>query len=360
MKNTIKLNIRNIARECKVSPATVSKVINDKKYVSTETRHKVLEAINKFKYDPARNMPWAREAKTRLIGFVSPLSPVDTNSFGTNAITIADRIIRNKGYNCVLFRDEDLQQKLKDEFHKGRKGLFCDGFIFFCPHVWEDAIQTLKGWNVPMVLVRRATRTKGVLTIMDNDYKGAWAAMEHLHRLGHRTIGYIGVHPRPGTGMRERQNGYADYVRQHGLTSDARLQLVYMPLATVADLEPRLIDLLHSPVRPTAFFCEDDDRAMHLIRFLAKQNIRVPHDVAVVGYDNTPPGRDFNPSLTSVDIPINDMLDWASRVLFDQLAGNQPGAANIVLENRLVVRESCGARESTNNEVRSEKWGEKR
>jgi DNA-binding LacI/PurR family transcriptional regulator len=188
---------------------------------------------------------------------------------------------------------------------------------------------------------------------MDNDYKGAWLAMEHLHQLGHRAIGYVCSRLRPGTGMLERKNGYAEYVRQNGLTSDERLQLVTTSPTDLEGLGPQLAELVRSPLHPTAFFCEDDERAMRLIRCFEQQGIRVPQDMAVVGYDNTQQGRDFSPALTSVDIPVNDMLDWACRVLFDQLAGNRPGTANIVLENKLVVRQSCGAQQSTKCEVRT-------
>jgi DNA-binding LacI/PurR family transcriptional regulator len=107
-------------------------------------------------------------------------------------------------------------------------------------------------------------------------------------------------------------------------------------------LDTWLVKLMKKPAPPTAFFCYDDTLAIHLINGLEKLGIRVPEDVAVVGYDDLDEAAHFKPALTTVNMPVGEMCTVACKIVADYVEGVKMGKMEVVLEDELVIRESCG------------------
>jgi DNA-binding LacI/PurR family transcriptional regulator len=339
------LGVRSIARECKCSPATVSNAINNKGRINAQTRKKVLAVIRRLNYNPHGNIPWFKKVKTRLIGLVTPTTSAEIDPFFSRAIACTREMTGRHGYNCVLYFDQEIAHKAVEEFHQGRGSIPCDGLIFFCPyHPWDQSLEALKSWGVPTVLVRRETTVAGIPTITDNDRKGSRLAMQHLHQLGHTRIGFVGTWAE--TVPDERFRAYRDYLRQHGL-ENSTAWVCNKQTAARPELRAWLQELWAAPVRPTAFACTSDECAAGLINTLRGLGLRVPADVSVTGYDNNRTAAEFHPALTTVNVPVREMIERAGQLLFETLGRTHQDHApaeriNIEIENELVVRESTG------------------
>lgn len=350
--NKIKLNIRRIARECNFSPAAVSNVINNKGRLKQETRKKILETIKRLKYDPYQNMPWITKRLTRLIGLVVPFTNFESDPFFSQAMTRAKTAVSEEGYNCIVYFDREMTRMIALDSPQGRHTIPCDGFIFFCPNPdWEPGLRVLNSWDIPCALIRRKTTVPGVTVLSDNDSQGTWLAMDHLHQLGHTRIGMISVDHGAQNYLEERRHGYDEYIRQHGLEHNVDWIFVFHENRKTPLLGDWLKALMTAPSRPTAFFCWDDTLAISLIKNATALGWRVPEELAVVGYDNAYIGESFQPALTTVNIPVKEMIETACHVIFDRIAGNTQEKSIIEFKNELIVRESSGVHLKVRNTV---------
>jgi DNA-binding LacI/PurR family transcriptional regulator len=334
------IGIRDVASKSGVSICTVSYVLNNKKNVKEETRQKVLRAIKSLKYDPYRNIPLARQNTVRALGIVLPFNVQGMRQFYHRAISAAKAATSREKYDCLIYSEDDMAAKLADDYHRGRKNILCNGMIVFCPcSDWERYLEAFHAWEVPTVLIRRTTRVPGVSTISDDDYNGTCLVMEHLHKLGHQKVAMVGWNLDTGFTPRHLE-AYHAQVKQYGMVRDERLVINFARFAE--PLEQRLEEIMRSDVRPTAFMCSDDPLAVRVIRKLERLGLRVPRDAAVIGYDNDTAPEILRSELTTVNVPVEEMVRLGCKMLCDARPEGATGKLDIVCENTLIVRESCG------------------
>jgi DNA-binding LacI/PurR family transcriptional regulator len=340
------ITFEDIVRESKVSKATVSRVLNNRANVAEKTRRKVLSAVKKLKYDPLLNMPLARRARTNTLGLVLPVevvSPDRMDVYFYRAMTAFKKAGSDLGYNGSFFYMDELEKKVDAGLRPA------DAFIFFCPQGdWDRVLEKLRARDVPCVLVRRSTRVPHVPVISDDDYAGGTLVMAHLHQLGHRRIALAGTTTLPY--VSDRWRAYHDYVRTHGLDADPGLEW-YLDRRESISLEAWLAGLLRAPHPPTAVVCGHDLAATNVIKIVSRLGLSVPGDVAVVGYDDDYIAAVFHPSITTVKIPVSEMLGLACALARDMLHDGRATHTNIQVDNQLVVRESCGAIKEQTREV---------
>ena len=333
------VNIRDIARETNLSIATISRVLHNKSNVREKTKKKVLATMQRLNYDPQETIPLMKKVRTHSLGLVIPHFTMQSNPFYSRSVIKFKEITNAQGYQSILYSVEEIVQKTIKEFQNGRAGLIAEGLVVFCPHQnWDRYLKILQDWKVPTVLVRRETRVPGVPVLMDDDYKGARLALDHLYNLGHRRIIHIG-YTMEGY-VQERIQAYQDFINEHsmpqdllllvnGLSEEERVQWIEEKM-TVA--EP-----------PTAIFCYSDFHAILTIKKLKKLGIKVPEDCAVIGYNNGYEAELFSPAITSVDIPVEQMISMGIDLISKQIQGMETESVSIKFTNKLIVRESCGA-----------------
>lgn len=281
----MKITVKTIARECNVSPGTVSRVLNNRTNVKEETRRKILSTIKKLQYDPFKNLPLINNIKTRTLGLVLTYTSGDSiHPFDNRAIVTMQQSARRHGYNCLLLSEDEIMQKTQDDFHLGSRNIPCDGLVLFCPRTnWNSYLPVLRNWGIPCVLVRRTTDLGGIAMINDNDYAGELLALEHLYALGHRTIGIFGRGLEPGPQVNARYTAYLDFIVRQRLNQGA--PLVYNLDRETASPFPQWFNQVKKH-GITAFVTLTDDLAVDLIKRLKALGVRVPEDISVVGYDN--------------------------------------------------------------------------
>lgn len=329
--------IKDVAEQARVSIATVSKVLNDPDYGSAQTRTRVMSAVKKLGYRPnnvARSMV---KGKTNVIALVIP----DVrNQFFTSVARGVEDVASKYDYRVMLCNtDEDpaKQQKYIDVF----RTRIVDGFIIAVASERDRHLRNIDRQVLPFVFIDRVCEEiPGDAIVVDNR-DGAHKAVTHLLQLGHRRIGLITGKRDTLTG-RERLRGYLEAFRDYGLEPDD--ELIKDGGFTIEGGYEAAKALLSVKDRPTAVFVSNNAMTIGCLKALAEARIRIPDQMAVVGFDDSEWAEFFTPPLTVVRQPTYTMGTLAGEILFQRILGTAPPERKeIVLKPELVIRESCGA-----------------
>ncbi len=214
-----------------------------------------------------------------------------------------------------------------------------DGLIVSGPRVDDEELAALVADGFPIILQGSLPNVPAPSVDIDNR-AGARAAVEHLLGLGHRRIGCITNAPLAYTAAENRLAGYRDALAAAGIAFDA--DLVAEGAFDAASGHAAMTSLLDRPDQLTAVFVASDIVAFGALRALREAGRRVPADVSVVGFDDIPLARHFDPPLTTIRLPANALGAAAGRALIDRLAG-RPTSERTLLPTELIVRESTAA-----------------
>ena len=335
------ITIRDIARKCKVSKSTVSRVLHDDAHVKEHTRKKVLDAIGKLQYNPYNNAPMAGQVTAKSLGLVLPSEVDDTTPFFHRAISQFRKVVRGKGYECTFYTTADLAEKLNSNRMQELQSLKNNALVFFCPHGnWDVLLKGLKDRGIQCVLIRRQTTVPGIPVITDDDYEGGMLVYEHLFSVGHTRI--AAAEGSSSEYMLGKQKAFTAFLARHGLADDKALRWDEVQQPEIS-LEAWVRGLVHSDNKPTAIACCSDQMAIQVIKVLKQEGLSVPENMVVTGYDNDYTAGLFSPGITTVNIPVNEMISQACKLAIDLLNGEQVGNVEMKFNNELVIRESCGS-----------------
>ena len=330
-----KPTIRDVAAKAGVSIATVSKFINSTQRFTSGVERKIQSAIEELEY---HSNPLARSMITGKTGSVGVAILDICNPHFTSMVKGANRIALEHGYN-LLFVDTEESQAREDEL-LGALSRRVDGLIV-SSRMPEEQMHRLLAFGKPVVFSGRPAPVGavGVPSIGVDAYAAAYMIGELLVKQGHRAIAYLGFAPaRPDM---ERMRGLSECLEARGL-SLARFE-VREP--TLAEGERVCSSIVLRKEKPDAVVCYNDMIAIGFMGVAKSLGISIPQDMSVVGIDNIPFGRFTSPALTTVDIQSERLGEEAMQLLFRQIAGlNPPDIGHLMLEPRLVMRDSTAAR----------------
>lgn len=334
--------IKDVAAEAGVSIATVSRVLNDPNYGSAGTRTKVLAAVKKLKYQ-ANNI--ARSMVHGKTGIIALVIPDVRSQFFTDVARGVEDIANKYDYRVMLCNtDEDLlkQRKYLDAF----RSKIVDGFIIAVASEEDPFLKQIDREKIPFVLVDRLYPGIPADAVVVDNRDGAEKAVSHLIRLGHRRIGVITGKQDTLTG-RERLNGYRDAHRNLHLDLDEHL--IKDGGYTITGGYQATLAFLKDQEKPTAIFVSNYAMMIGCLRAITEARVKIPHQMALTGFDDSEWAEFFNPPLTVIRQPTYTMGTLAGELLFQRLEKLAPTEKKeIVLKPELVIRESCGASKSIN------------
>lgn len=272
-----------------------------------------------------------------------------TALFYASAMNTARRVVAGQRHDLKLFTIGDLTERLADH-STHMQSLGFDSLVFFCCDPPDGAISQLIELGVSVAMVRRQTDARGVTMITDDDERGFQLAMQHLHKdRGHTKIALLG---RIGHRLYSvaRQKSYTRYVKAHGLADDPQLQIDIpqhedAPGELLGEKLGETLDGLFSGGRMTAIACLDDGMAIEAAKALLERGIRIPEDIAITGYDNDGRASSFHPGITSVNIPVEEMVEAACHSLFNPNPRVSPAQTLLKFDNALVIRQSTDSRQ---------------
>lgn len=327
------MTIADVARHAGVSKTTVSHVLSGNRPVATETRSLVESAIAELGYRPDGI---ARSLRTRRTHMVALIIPDITNPFYPTLSRGLERALDGRGYRAfICSSDGDTEREL--DFLAEVCDRRVDGIVLDSFHLTVDDVHAITRGQVPVVWIGGKPRAHpGVDSVRSDDEHGAFEATMHLIERGHRAIAIVDGPEGSGT---SRRDGYLRALAHAGLEPLAR-----QPVRsdwTRAGGAAILPSILASSPAPTAVFCSNDLSAIGVIDAARERGLRVPEDLAVVGFDDIEEAAMTTPPLTTVRNPAFETGEAAGSLLGDRMAGAFRGRARAVkLPASLIVRAS--------------------
>ena len=330
--------IRDIARMCGVSVQTVSRVINGRPDVSPETRAAVEAAIAQIGFQPsavARSLVHQRSSTIGVIvaglayfGVAQTLNGITERSEASGYALLVKELAN--------FETTDIVPVI--EFLVAHR---VDGIIFAAPELETNvrSVQAQLPAASPPIVFLKSEPSPDYTTIGIDNYAGGRQATEHLLALGRRRIGHVSG-PLEWREARDRRDGWWDAIRESGSAAGPRFEGNWSSASGRAAFEQMLA------VQPDldAIFVGNDQMALGVLHVANARGIRIPDDLAVVGFDGMAEAADFTPSLTTVNQPLRALGILAVEDLLAHLDDPDPRPArNRMLETELIVRESAPA-----------------
>ena len=331
--------IKDIARELGVSIATISRALSKDQKVSAlvteETRKRVLQKAAELNYTPNLLALGFVTGKTNTLGLLTHHVPQDI--FGSQTTHIL-RVAKRHDYEIVVGMPTEESPRAKEDQIRDMKKLLSrgiDGLLIDTQGVVveSDSILHAVGELVPVVTFHQPIPSLSGVVL--NNTTSFCKATEHLIRLGHERIGFIGTPWNTNYLGSDKGKGYLLAMQKHGLTPQCIR-------GKTAFLEPAYQAGKKLGDRFTALVCRSDYTAIGVCRGLQESGLRVPEDVAVVGFGNIEVGAYMTPALTTLATPREAIAEAAVELMLEQLEG-QDELRQITLETPLIVRESCGA-----------------
>lgn len=327
--------MKQIARRAGVSLGTVSNVLNGSAPVREPLRRRVEEAVQELGYKPSALARGLRRDITNIIGMVIPDI---TNPFFPAVVRGAEDVASARGYRMILCNTDN--DHAKEIAHLNELRTFLPSGLLVIPSNFSDLTKQAdlyKKSGAAVVCVDRLPKSWQGDSVTVANEEGAYAATQHLIRLGHKHIGVI-TGPLHLTNTQQRLRGFERAMAEAklGITPE------YIQEASF-ELEggrQKALLLLRLLPRPTAIFAADDMIAMGALQAIRSLGLNCPTDVSVVGFDDLDFSALLHPSLSSVFQPGYQLGATAARLLLERVDGGDNPARHVVLNTELRIRES--------------------
>ncbi len=327
------LTIRDVAKEARVSTATVSHVLNKTGQVSPGTRRLVLAAVKRLGYFPnvhARNLA---SHNSRTLGMIvsdieNPFFPEVIKGFETRA--------RQLGYDAIL-TDTNYDPRLTRRAAERMLEHQVRGVAVMTSEINLRLIRELARRRIAVIFLDLGPVRKYVSNMRIDYFSGIQQVVQHLYQLGHRRIAFVAGRPRLKSNI-ARQQAYEECMRALGLEPGPILP---GNLRFEGGLEAGLAITRLSP-RPTAVMAINDLTAVGIIKALTQGGLRVPQDISVTGFDRTRLAEYCTPSITTVDIHRDLLGHMAADALHELSCSANPQGKEYLIPAGLVVRDSTG------------------
>jgi LacI family transcriptional regulator/LacI family repressor for deo operon, udp, cdd, tsx, nupC, and nupG len=328
--------IVDLARELGISKSTVSRALRDQPDIHPGTRRAVLELAQNLDYQPNLMAYGLVKSRSNVIGMVVPEF---YHYFFPNVIVGAQEVLQRAGYNLMICQSaESYETEVANV--KTLMASRVDGLLVSLTAQTNNVehLRALARRGVPLVFFNRICPDLDTPRVVVDDYEGAFGAVEHLIAQGYRRIAHLAGPPALLV-SRLRQQGYLDALAAHGLQPDPDLVISYD--LTVEKARIYAQHLLNLPQPPDAIFAINDPTAIEIMLVAKSRGVRIPDDLAVVGFSNDPMSAIIEPGLTTVAQPLPEMGRTAARLLLEQLsAGDDFVPRTEVLKTELIVRGS--------------------
>ncbi len=329
-------NIRQVAELAGVSTATVSRVLAGQGGVSDELIEKVHAAIRALDYHPNRTARNLRRRVTQTVGVV--ISDIQ-NPFFTSVIGGIEKVLDAAGYTLLLCNsDEDPKREKAHMTTLRAEGVA--GIILASTRADTEVYRQMLEAGIPLVAIDRLPGQLNLDVVTVTNMQGARSAVAHLAELGHRRIALISGPCQIST-SRERQKGYEQALRERGLAVSP--ELIQFSNFRQAGGYEAMLALLALPAPPTAVLVSNNLMTLGALQAIHERGLRIPSDMAVVGFDDMPWATSLQPPLTVVAQPTFALGEAAARLLLDRLGDPNRPCQHVVLETQLVVRASSGS-----------------
>ncbi len=334
------LNIIDISKKAGVSTATVSRYFNNPEKISKKKFLAIQEIVKKYDYKPNALARSLIKRETKSIGIISP----DINNlFYPVIIRGVEDVLHKNGYSAfVCNTDEKIEKEkmyINTLLEKRVDGLIVIGTRYSNLELNEHLLKVSE--KLPVIVVSECVKSKkieeNICSIFSKEIDGAYEAVKHLLELGHKDIAFLSsIHS--NTTYDKKRQGYVKALKEFGITIRDEYIICDVPYAKGGyDATQKIFQLKN---KPTAVFAVSDQMAVGVIKAMYEKKLRVPEDLAIVGFSGISIGMDIYPELTTIDQTPYKMGTMASDIIIKMLTGEMPISKTIPLNTQLIVRGS--------------------
>jgi LacI family transcriptional regulator len=327
--------IRDVAERAGVSIATVSNYLNDTKPIASRTRARIESAISDLRFVPNSASRIMRGGRNAAVGFVALDAP---DPFFVAVARGIEDVAREAGAVLVLCNSEGIVAREK-QYVEVLASMRIMGAVVAPAYtgVGEGHLDRLRDSGASIVLLGADASDYDACGVSTDDVRGGRLAMEHLIGLGHRSFVFVGG-PGGERQMRDRFGGALAAVAEAGIDPSAlrRVDAAGVSIAARAEVGGRIAAL---PQMPTAVFCASDSLALAVAGSLSRLGVRVPDDIAIVGYNNIDQTELAPVPITTVALPQYEIGRTAAQMLLSE-SEPEHTHSRMVFQPRLIARES--------------------
>jgi len=329
------ITLKDIAKKAGVTSATVSMVINNKPNISSETREKVLRIAKEMCYYPNAIARGLATNKTNAIGVIVP------NLASAYVIRILQGIKstnRDVDYTVQLFDTVGQKEREHELFNRLVMEKRIDGAILIDASGTDEEMSAFKNSDVPCISVAR--KSSHLDSIFVNNIQGACDATDYLISKGHQAIACV-ICSKDNLPTEDRLKGFRDALSFNDV--EYREELLFeVENDTMSDGEKLFEKIKKLDSMPTAIFVPAGDMvAIGIIKAAKKSGLKVPDDLAVIGFDDLPAAEVIEPALTTIRQPKLEMGDNAIGLITDKIEDKIREISSIELPTKLIIRESA-------------------
>ena len=325
--------IKEIAAMANVSRTTVSRVLNNSGYVKDEVRKRVEKVIEETGYVPSEHAKSLRTKKTKVIGVILPTIRTETSA---RLVAGIDVELAKKGYQ-ILLATTNLDREKEVEYINLLKVRQVDGIILAATNVNPLLVAAIEELEIPFAAIGQ--EVEGVASVLYDDYHAARDITALLADRGHEKIAFIGVDESDRAVGYLRKQGYLDEMAARRLpVEQAWIQKGIFNIESGRMAMRAMME--EAEAKPTAVFAVTDRLAIGALQYLISKGIAVPDEIALAGIGASEISRYVQPKLTTVDYQYEKAGQEAARLILANIASYQKEAKKIVLDYRLLVRDS--------------------
>lgn len=337
MEKEKEITIYDLARKLNISIATVSRALKDDPVVSKKTKKKIFELAEEMGY---RSNHFARNLRNQRTDTIGVIVPRLNSYFMSTVIAGIENVANSEGFNLIISQSSESAQK---EMNSART-MFnnrVDGLLVSLAYDTEDIthFDAFYKKNTPIIFFDRVAEQDNCTNVLIDNRKAAYEATRHLIQQGCKKIAHITATPKRNVYI-DRLEGYKKALAEFNLpiTDDLLIigNLSQEAGATAAE------QLLQMPEKPDGVFVANDNCAVGCMLTLKQAGIRIPEDIAFVGFNNDPVSKVVEPNLTTINYPGYEMGEVAARNLINHLTGVAAITATntILLRSELIIRGS--------------------
>ncbi len=337
MKGPKEATILDIAKALKVSKSTVSRALNDHPSIGEATKKAVKALAKKYNYHP-NNIAYSLSKKsTRTIGVIVPLL---SHYYFSTVISGIEELAYKSGYRVIICQSGESYER-EVIVSQALLSSKVDGLIVSISRETanSDHFKVFQEKKIPIVFFDRVCQDMDVSSVTVDDYHGAFTAVEHLILTGRRRIAHFAGPPLLQISI-NRINGYKKALRKHGIPFDPKLLIDCGSGLEQENGSEAAQNMLDAGIRPDAVFAVCDPIAIGVMMTLKKNRIKIPEEVAVVGFCDEPVAKVVEPQLSSLVQPAFRIGEASVELLLNQINSKTAIIEKKILSADLKIRES--------------------
>lgn len=337
MGNTKKTTIKDIANVLGITPSAVSRALNNNPRISDKTKIAVRQVAKNLNYQPNHLASALRNGKSNLIGIIVPRA---NSNFFSSVIQNLEEVLNKKGYNVIISQSNESYEK-ECKSIDALLQTQVDGVIASLANetVNFSHYEKIKSKRVPLILFDRGDNDINVDYIGIDDYDSSFMVIEHLISQNCKRLAHIGGY-RHTRIYKNRIIGFTDALKKYNLPQDE--ELILESNLSIEDGRNKMKQLLKLKNRPDAVYAAGDYAALGALQVLQENNIKVPEEIALVGFSNEPFTSLVTPAITTISQHSNQIGKIAAETFLKRVVEKdwKPKLNKIILKSELIVRKS--------------------